>query len=280
MKLAVSHVGASMHDLGRLAQHAEQLGFEAIFVPDHLVAPLTFDPVYPYRESGMPSFGPETPFADAFVLLGNLAALTKTIRLGVGVYVLPLRNPFVAAKAAATAQELSRGRVVLGVGIGWMREEFEAVGEEFKGRADRTEEMLDVMRKLWSGEAVEHEGQWYKFPALQMSPGISSTPPVLWGGSSPAAIKRAARAADGWFGPPTGFAENLAAREAIRAALAAEGRVETSFDYWPNANEPASAELFTRYRDAGFVHLGVRTMADASLDARLSWMDLVARWAG
>ena len=105
-------------------------------------------------------------------------------------------------------------------------------------------------------------------------------PSGLWGGASPAAIKRAARAADGWFGPPTGFAENLAAREAIRAGLTAEGRAEASFDYWPNANEPASSELFARYRDAGFVHLGIRTMADASLDERLKWMDKVARWAG
>ncbi|MBM3347023.1 MAG: LLM class flavin-dependent oxidoreductase, partial [Betaproteobacteria bacterium] len=154
MKISVRIFGFPLDSYAPIARAAEALGFEALWIPEHLVAPLKFEANYPYRSTGRPSFLPDTPFADPWVMLGHLAAMTRRIKLGVGVFVLPLRNPFVAAKAAGTAQALSNGRILMGVGIGWMREEFDTVGEKFERRGARTDEMLAVMKKLWSGQPV------------------------------------------------------------------------------------------------------------------------------
>jgi probable F420-dependent oxidoreductase len=221
LKLSILTSGTPLPDCAEMARHAESLGFEAIWVPDHTVAPIQFDPVYPYRDTGKPRFGPETPFADPWIMITHLAGVTSRLRLGVGVYILPLRNVFAAAKAVATAHVLSGGRTMLGVGIGWMREEFEALGQPFEGRAPRTEEMLVVMKKLWTGEPVAHKGEWYRFDTLQMSPGIGHAPPLFWGGTSVPALRRAARICDGWFGAPCMLEENLALRTQIQRELAA-----------------------------------------------------------
>ena len=278
MKLTVSSHGTALRDYAKLARHADALGYESFFVPDHMVAPLDFDPVYPYRESGLPSFRPETPFADPWVMIGHLTAVTQRIKLGVGVFILPMRNPMAAAKAIATAQDLSDGRVLVGVGIGWMREEFEALGEAFKGRAERTEEMLAVMRKLWTGQPVEHDGKFYNFKKLQMSPGMSVNPPILWGGASPAALVRAARVADGWYGPPSSFEDNVTFRASILAEVEKAGRNPADFAVWARANVPGDADLIARYRDAGFTQLGLRPPPDQELQGRLDWMEEVMRW--
>lgn len=280
MRPSVFLFGLPLGDYSPLAQRAEELGFESAWVADHLAAPIDFAPTYPYRESGRPSFVAETPFADPLVLIGQLAAVTRRLLLGVGVFVLPLRNPFVAAKAAATAQELSEGRLLFGVGVGWMREEFEAVGEPFAGRAARTEEMLEVMHKLWTGKAVAHGGKWYRFPSLQMSPGVTHPIPVLVGGSSEPALVRAARIADGWSGPPCGLEANIACRERLVRELQANGRDPQRFRLWVRSSEATTAELFRRYSDAGFEDLIVALpLSIDSREGRLEWLEQVAEWA-
>lgn len=271
--------GQPLGDYAALAGHADELGFESVWVADHLAAPVEFAPNYPYRDTGRPSFVPETPFADPLVLAAQLGAVTRRLLLGIGVLVLPLRNPFVAAKAAATAQLLTGGRLLLGVGVGWMKEEFDAVGEPFARRAARMEEMIAVMRKLWSGEPVEHAGEWYRFPTLQMSPGVPGGLPVLVGGHSEPAVRRAARIGEGWCGPPCTLADNQAHRELIRQELAAAGRDERSFGLWVRTNEAATRDLVSRYRDAGFEHL-ILTMPLAidSLAGKREWLAEVADW--
>jgi probable F420-dependent oxidoreductase len=261
-----------------MAQRAEALGFEAMWVPNHLVAPHAFEPAYPYQSSGRPRFSPDTPFADPWIMITHLADKTTTLQLGVGVFVLPLYNPFAVAKAVATTQELSSGRLLFGVGIGWMKEEFEVVGEPFARRAARTEEMLVVMKKLWTGKPVAHQGEWYKFDTLQMSPGIVA-PPVLWGGVSAPALKRAARLCDGWFGPPSRLEETVAVREQLLRNLDEAGRDAAPFCIWARAAESIDAAVLARYRDAGFAHLALRP-PDALLGAaRIDWLDQVAQWA-
>jgi probable F420-dependent oxidoreductase len=279
MKPSVFLFGWPLAEYATLAKQADDLDYESVWVADHLAAPIEFAPTYPYRESGKPSFVADTPFADPFVLHAQLAAVTKKVHLGIGVLVLPLRNPFVVAKAAATTQELSGGRLQLGVGVGWMKEEFDAVGEAFQGRAGRMEEMIEVMKKLWSGQAVEHAGAHYRFAPLQMSPGVSTLVPILVGGSSEPALKRAARIADGWCGPPCTLADNIAHRTVLDRELALAGRDRMAFKLWVRNSEPTTRELVVRYRDLGFRHLIVALpMTIDSAAGRSDWLAQVAEW--
>ena len=279
MKPSVFLFGWPLAEYATLAKQADDLDYESVWVADHLAAPIEFAPTYPYRESGKPSFVSDTPFADPFVLHAQLAAVTRQVQLGIGVLVLPLRNPFVVAKAAATTQELSGGRLQLGVGVGWMREEFDAVGEKFQGRAGRMEEMIEVMKKLWTGQAVEHAGAHYRFPPLQMSPGVSKPVPILVGGSSEPALKRAARIADGWCGPPCTLADNIAHRTVLDRELALAGRDRMAFKLWVRNSEPTTRELIVRYRDLGFQHLIVALpLTIDSAAGRSEWLAQVAEW--
>jgi len=276
LRLSVRIFGFGLEHYGPIAAEADRLGFDGLFVPDHLVAPLEFDASYPYRESGRPSFVPETPFADPFVMLGHLAAATQRIRLGVGVFVLPLRNVFAVAKAAATVQRLSGGRLLLGVGAGWCREEFDAVGARFDLRGARGEEMLEVMAKLWSGEPAEHAGRWYTFPPLQMSP-AAPPPPVLFGGTTQPALTRAARLGDGWYCPPASLEQALAYRGAIDRLRIELGTEHRPFRFIARVPAPASRGSLLTYAEAGLDDLLVEIPRDIEeLDARLEWLRRLA----
>ena len=154
---------------------------------------------------------------DVWVNAAHLAAHTTTLKIGSGVLVLPLRSPFVTARAVASAQLLSGGRILLGVGTGWLREEFDAVGEDFDGRGRRTDEAIGILRRLWSGEVVEHDGESYSFGPVQFVPAVDP-PPVVVGGTSKPALRRAARLGDGWYGPSVPLEQSVAARDAIDEA--------------------------------------------------------------
>lgn len=276
MRLSIRLFGFPMSEYAALARCGDEFGFEAVWVPDHLIPPSEFAPNYPYSETGRPTFTAETQFADPWVMLGHLAASTRKIKLGVGVFILPLRDPFVVAKAVATVQELSGGRVLFGVGIGWMREEFGIVGQRFARRAERTAEMMEVMRKLWSGRPVVHDGFWYKFPEVQMSPGVVP-PPIFLGGSSDAAIGRAAALGDGWYGPPCALEEAKSYRRKLNEALEKQGRDVGEFHIWVRAPEPATRDVLNAYEAAGFDHLVVnvpRNLPDAA--QRLAWLSEIA----
>jgi probable F420-dependent oxidoreductase len=278
MKLSVRVFGFALRDYAPIAKRADELGFEAVWIPEHLVAPIDFEANYPYRNTGRPSFLPDTPFGDAWVMLSHLAAVTSRIKLGVGVFVLPLRNPFVVAKAAATAQELSNGRVLMGVGIGWMREEFQAVGELFERRGGRTDEMLAVMKKLWTGQPVEHAGEWYRFKALQMSPGLTRPLPIIMGGAGEQALRRAARIGDGWYGPPCDLAAAIGYRTTLQRELAAAGRDPGSFQFWVRAtaapDQAGTRANIAQFRDAGFEHLVVQVPLDLPDNpSRVAWVE-------
>jgi probable F420-dependent oxidoreductase len=283
MKISVRIFGFPLDSYAPIARAADAAGFESLWIPEHLVAPLEFEANYPYRSTGKPSFLPDTPFADPWVMLGHLAAVTTRIKMGVGVFVLPLRNPFVVAKAAGTAQTLAAGRIMMGVGIGWMREEFNAVGEKFDKRGARTDEMLAVMRKLWTGEPVEHAGEWYRFAKLQMSPGLATPLPIVMGGAGELAIKRAARVGDGWYGPPCDLAAAKDYREQLLRALAVERRDPATFHLWVRApavsDESGMKAAMADFRDAGFEHLVVQVPLDLPDAAtRVAWIEQLARW--
>jgi len=183
-----------------LAPVAEAAGFDQISLSDHVFYPDKLDSSYPYTDSGRPLFPPETQWPDVWVTTGALAAVTERIRFSTHVYVLPVRNPFVVAKAVGTAAWLSGDRVLLGVGAGWMREEFIQLEQPFERRGARMEEQIEVLRTLWRGGMVEHHGEFYDFDRLEMAPVPSRPVPILIGGHSDAALRRAARVGDGWMG--------------------------------------------------------------------------------
>ncbi len=182
-----------------VAAHAEQVGFDGLMLSDHGVYPRDIRSRYPYSADGSPPQAPDGFVPDCWASIGALAAATRTIRLAVGVYVLPLRNVFEVARATGTLAILSSGRLVLGAGLGWMKEEFDVYGVDFATRAARCDEMIGVLRRLWTGGMVEHHGTHFDFPPLQIAPAPPAAVPVYIGGNSSAALRRAARLGDGWI---------------------------------------------------------------------------------
>lgn len=183
-----------------LAQFAEELGFEGVMNADHAVYPDQVTARYPYSPDGKAMMSPDWPYPDCWVTIAAMAAATKRIKFSTSVYVLPLRNVFEVAKAAGTLAIMSQNRFILGAGLGWMKDEFDIYGVPFETRARRTDEMIDVMRKLWAGGMVEHHGAFFDFPRLQIAPAPEKAIPIILGGSSPPALKRAALRGDGWIG--------------------------------------------------------------------------------
>jgi probable F420-dependent oxidoreductase len=182
-----------------VASAAEEAGAEGVALSDHACVPA--DPVSAYPYSGKRATFPDTAvFPDPLVLIGGLAIAAKRLRLMTNVLLVPLYQPVLLARQVATAAGLAPGRLDLGVGVGWMREEFDAVGMPFERRGARLDESLAALRKLWTGEFVEHHGDEVSFPPLAVRPAAPGRLPVLVGGRSPAALRRAARIGDGWLG--------------------------------------------------------------------------------
>jgi probable F420-dependent oxidoreductase len=183
-----------------LARSAERAGFESIWTVDHVVVPAGYRSTYPYDPSGRLPSGEDAPFPDPLIWLAYVAAATSTIRLATGILILPQRNPLVLAKELATLDRLSSGRVTLGVGIGWLKEEFEALGIPFGGRAGRTEEAITAMRALWSQDRASMVGDTVSFSDVYLRPQpAGGAIPIHVGGHTEVAADRAGRIGDGFF---------------------------------------------------------------------------------
>jgi len=181
-----------------LARTCEDAGFHGVFLSDHVFVPGHLESRYPYSADGSPPFTPATEHPEPFAAICAMAQVAKRLLFSTSVYLPCLRHPLHVAKSVATASVLSGGRVALGVGVGWVREEFEVLGEDFATRGARLEEGIEVMRKVWGGGLVEHHGRYYDFPPLAMEPRPPGPLPVWIGGRSPRAMRRAARY-DGWL---------------------------------------------------------------------------------
>ena len=192
----------SAENLKVMAQTAEKNGFDSVWVSDHIVIPTDIAPLYPYSDSGELPFNPDSPYCEPLTTLAFLSGVTSSVRLGTHVLVLPYRNPVLAAKMISTLDFLSGGRVILGIGAGWMEEEFEALDSPpFPHRGRVTDEYLELYRELWTNPNPEFKGEFahasgYKFsPKPVQQPG----PPIWVGGHSGPAIRRAARLGDAWL---------------------------------------------------------------------------------
>jgi probable F420-dependent oxidoreductase len=202
MKFGISLSGLGARHYPEVASVAEENGFDSLWMPEHLVFPVEMPPEYSYTVDGYPPMQSTLPTFDPWVVLGAVASRTSKIRLATGVYILPLRHPIKVARSVVTLDRISGGRVVLGIGVGWMSDEFEIVGEDFHNRGKRTDEMIELMRKLWSEETIEHHGDYYDIPPIHFEPkpirradGI----PIVVGGTSVGALRRAGRLGNGWI---------------------------------------------------------------------------------
>jgi probable F420-dependent oxidoreductase len=202
MKFGISLSGLSARHYPEVAAEAEAVGFESLWMPEHLVFPVEMPPEYSYTEDGYPPMNSRLPTFDPWVVLGAVASRTESIRLATGVYILPLRHPIKVARSVVTLDRMSGGRVVLGIGVGWLSDEFDIVGERFRDRGRRTDEMIELMRRLWSEEVIEHHGEFYDIPPIYFEPkplrGAAGIPFIV-GGTSPGALRRAGRLGDGWI---------------------------------------------------------------------------------
>ena len=213
---------ASPETIGRLAERAAACGVDSVWVSDHLVAPVGVTSVYPYDRRPHPvpgDMGVIEQFSEPLVTLAYLAGRVPSVRLGVSAYVMPYRNPVVTAKQVASLDALSGGRLILAVGVGWLKEEFEALAVPYEDRGRRTDEYLQVAKALWAGGEARFEGRTYRLPPVRTGPLPVQRPhPPLWiAGNSPRAFRRAARLGDGWHAIDLTPDEIRAAAQQLRA---------------------------------------------------------------
>jgi probable F420-dependent oxidoreductase len=180
---------------------ADELGFESVWLPEHLVLPVDMSGS-PFAGAEHPPIPADAPVVDCFGYLSYLAGKTSRVRLGTHVYLMGLRHPFVAARAIQTLDLVSDGRAEVGIGAGWLEAEWRAAGLEPRTRGRRLDETLAVCKRLWTDDVVEHHGEFYDFEAVMFAPKPVQRPhpPILVGGESPPALRRAARDGDGWVG--------------------------------------------------------------------------------
>jgi len=295
---------ATAEGFARLAQRAEALGFRWAAVNDHLVVPAAVGSRYPYTDSGQWPGAQARVCLDVLGVLAFLAAKTETLRLLTSVLVVPMRAPVLAAKQMATIDVLSGGRLTLGIGAGWLEEEFRAVGAPpFAERGKATDEYIEIFRKLWRDAAPEHHGAYADFQNIHTDPrpvqpgGV----PIWVGGESGAALKRAARLGDGWYPVPANPARPLdsperyaAAVDEVRGLTAAAGRDPAGLALgmmctWPVSEQPAAladgrrrpfsgpldaiAGDLDAYGRAGLEHmmLGFAGGSLAEIEERMGW---------
>jgi probable F420-dependent oxidoreductase len=205
-----------------IAQAAEAAGFESLWTVEHPLVTVGYESEYPYSPTGKMPGPEESDIPDPLIWLAYVAAATSTIRLGTGILILPQRNPVIVGKEIATLDRLSGGRVELGIGVGWLEEEFDALGIPFGDRGKRTDDHVAVLRKLWSEGPASHDSEYTSFPDAYSRPRpANGTVPIVIGGHSKPAARRAGRLGDGFF-PGSGSKEELAELIAVMRQAAEE----------------------------------------------------------
>jgi probable F420-dependent oxidoreductase len=273
--------GADPDVIDAVARHAEAAGFVTLWAGEHVVMVDRPDAPYPYSDDGKIAVPSDADWLDPFLALAFAAASTTTIGLATGILLLPQHNPVVVAKQAATLDVLSKGRFVLGVGIGWSREEFRALGVPFAGRSERTAEYVEAMRALWAEDPASYLGETVRFEQVRCfpKPYRAGRVPVVLGGTSDGALDRVAAYGDGWYGFGLAGAEVVERVGALRERIRRAGR------------DPGSVTMAVALRDGdagdvgalaalGVDELVVVDAPPASAGAVAGWVgELAQRWA-
>ena len=256
MRVGLSCYDIAASDLVELAVAADRTGFDSIWLGEHVVLPLDYESAHPtagdtaHQHHGGPIVDPDTVLVDPLVALAAAAAATSHVRLATGIYLLALRPPLVTARMTATLADVSGGRFVLGVGSGWLEEEFAAVGVPFAERGPRVDESIDILRKAWSGKPFDHDGRFWSFGRVQVASGPVDVPLVL-GGNTERALRRAAVRADGWFASGTPSFDDAVRLRSRLLELRADAGLHEPFPTYTRVAEADPAQL-DRYDDAGF----------------------------
>ena len=255
MRFVLSTSFSSVADLKELAKTAESCGWEAMSFSDHVVNPQTVKTPYPYTENGERRWQAFTDWPDPWVMIGALASITKNLKFTNNIFVLPMRNPFLVAKAISTAAIITDNRVIPAIGVGWSKDEFELLQQDFHTRGKRADEMVEIMRLLWTGELVEYQGKHYQFDALEMNPAPSAYIPIWGGGISEAAMRRAARIADGWVTDLQSSAEILSCVQRIQQYRKEYGRENLPFSVMATPSDAYTIDGYKRLEDGGVSHI-------------------------
>ena len=265
-----------------LAQAAEAAGFESLWTVEHTVVPGGYGSTYPYAEGGKMAGGrDDIPLPDPLIWMAYVAAATKRIKLATGIMILPQHNPVVVAKQVATLDHLSGGRILLGIGAGWLKEEFAALGVPFEDRGQRMDEYMLAMRELW-GEKPSFSGKYVNFKDAYCRPRpVNGTVPLIVGGHSPAAAKRAGRLGDGFF-PARGAPVELF--DLARKTALESGRDPARLEI--TVGLPATLDEIAGLAKLGVNRVlvpvggmaGLASVIDQPEDA-LAWRDTIARYA-
>jgi probable F420-dependent oxidoreductase len=258
MNVGLSTYDIAASELVRLAVAADHAGFESLWLGEHVVLPLDYASGHPttggddHHHITGPIVDPSTTLVDPLVALSACASMTTRIRLATGVFILPLRHPLLTARMTLTIQDVAGGRFMLGVGSGWLREEFDALDVPFGDRASRMDETIDVLRRAWNAETFAHRGPSFSFTTVLATPSPVRVPLIL-GGNTERALRRAAAHGDGWFssGTPT-LEEAVRLRDRVLGLRAGSG--EPPFPVYVRVGG-ADPEVLARYESEGFDHV-------------------------
>ena len=245
---------AEAEQLPEIARFAEEAGFAGVINSEHLFLTRSTKSPYPYTADGKMNHALDYAYPDVWSSFAAMAAVTTRLRFTSTVYLLPLRNPIEVAKQAGTCALISNNRVTVGFGVGWQKEEFDAMGVDFHTRGRRTDEMIAVMRKLWAGGVVTHHGEFFHFDEIEMRPVPTEPIPFYCGGKSPAAIRRAATLCDGFVAAPhASFDEAEHTLSELRRLRRQAGRDHLPFEIWCGVldSKPKTTDYFKRLEDLG-----------------------------
>jgi probable F420-dependent oxidoreductase len=252
--IAPINVGYPSHEpVAAIAKKAEEVGVESLWTYEHVLVPMDYDSKYPYHRKGKMPATPETPFLDPLIALSHVAGLTTKIKLGTGVNILPQTNPLLAAKQVASVDFLSGGRLMFGVGVGWLSEEFDAMGTPFERRGARFNDYLVAMKKVWTGDVVEHDSDfvsWHGFKS-HPQPAQRPHPPIIVGGTSKPAFRRVAKHGDGWISPNNSVEQLEEQIQELHAIAKENDRDPDTIEItgsWMMTRQP---DDLARYRDLG-----------------------------
>ena len=274
MKYGIALGSANAKFFGDITLEAERLGYESVWLPEHLMFTTRMSRS-PHPGETHPPVPPTTPIFDAFAYLAYLAGRTERIRLGTHVYNIGLRHPFISARAVQTLDIVSGGRLEFGIGASWLEEEWVAAELDFASRGRRVDECIEVCRRLWTEDEVTHHGEFFSFegavfvPKPVQQPG----PPILVGGESGAALRRAARLGDGWIGMSHDFESGARQITRLRELLDAEGRDASTFQFCLGG-PVTSLDDARRWED-----IGVTRMVSAPWQRSKDAIDAMRRFA-
>jgi probable F420-dependent oxidoreductase len=274
--------GARPDSMATIAQHAERLNFGTLWAGEHVVVFDSYESKYPYTENGEMPLVRDADFLDPIVALTYAAAVTKNIQLATGICLVPEHNPIVLAKQVASLDYLSAGRFALGIGIGWSEEEFRALGVPFERRAQRSNEYLEAMRKLWGEDRASFAGEFVRFEAARMNPKpvAKERMPIYFGGESLPALKRVAKYGTGWFGSNLGPLETAEKLAKLRELMKTNGRGSDRLRVMMSPGIPHfSPANLPKYHDAGVDELVIFLNYSTKQDENIGKLEhLAKRW--